>query len=203
MEFTYQCKVWTGTWQDASLPPCRPFLREESTWSLRTPEGWVSVGAGGGPYMYRSIISHVIWTMPISCLIVSRNIISSGMSYHNFAPCPNYTVPLNPCDRNCCQRTPSPHIPWCCRAPSTRELWGCGMLNLLVLPWAHPLILSSMGGPVVSPNPLDEPPTHPDTHPAGKISLSGWMAVWVGEGGYGGGGGGSPTPRSIFPTNSY
>ena len=43
-----------------------PFLREESGASTLRTEGWGSAGAGGGPYMYRSIIIQFSWTYNIN-----------------------------------------------------------------------------------------------------------------------------------------
>ena len=106
-------------------------------------------------------------------------------------PCPNYTLPLNPCDRNCCQCAPSPLCAIPHRYSGAAQLLlpvSCEDVERLTC-WRRPgpthWCLQASGGPGVSPYPLDQPATHPDTHPAGEISLSGWMAGW---GGYRGGG---------------
>ena len=92
MEFMWQCKFWTGTWQDANLPLCGPFLREESGASalLRVGSVWGLAGAHTCTGQLSSnSVGHTISTMPITCLIISRNIISFGMSYNNLAPPPH------------------------------------------------------------------------------------------------------------------
>ena len=99
-------------------------------------------------------------------------------------PCPNYTLPLNPCDRNCCRHAPSPlmcsvtQIPWCSTAPSTHELWGCGMPYLLVSPWPHPLMLSSIGCARCA-TVLARPTTHPLWHPPCWGNFPVWVDGWV------------------------
>ena len=111
-----QCKFWTGTWQDASLPPCRTFLREESGASALLMVGSVWGLAGAHTctgQLPSNSVGHTISTMPITCLIISRNIISFGMSYHKSSPHPH--PPPHP------PPPPPPHPPTpppCCVPPT-------------------------------------------------------------------------------------
>ena len=65
-----------------------------------------------------------------------------------------------------------------CTAPSTRKLWGCGTPYLLVSPWPHPLMLSSIGWARCATIPA-RPTTHPPWHPPCWGNFPGWVDGWV------------------------
>ena len=121
--------------------------------------------------------------------------------YDPQCPCPDYTLPPNTFDENCCQCAPSPlsgvsHILWCNTAP-THNLWGYGMPNLLASPW--PPSISSTGCARCAT--ISTRPTDHLTHTLiGKLPcLCGWPdegcgGVGVGVGGVGCNGGDPPGP---------
>ena len=100
---------WFRYWSGTSLPPHLLFLREESGASSLSRVEWVA-GAGGSPYMHRSVITQQMSNIDANAgiiITIMPYIISYHISYHIIAPtlAPN---PTHPCCMPPIYRKPSP-----------------------------------------------------------------------------------------------
>ena len=66
-------------------PASAPALPEGGKWSIHTLKGWVSCGAGGGPYMHRSVITQQMSNIDANAgiiIIIMPYIVSYHIIYH-------------------------------------------------------------------------------------------------------------------------